>query len=152
MDHHAIEPRQAWLQAAEDPAREHFAGRVLQPLDLVEVLVIQLLEQRSECGLDVGEVHHPAHGRVRFAFDMNLHPERMPVQPCTLVPGRHVGQPMRRLDLEHFMDVHDEPLYARPTARAQAGKTGRMREARRRRRGGYGWTRTTDPSIMSAVL
>jgi hypothetical protein len=67
----------------------------------------------------------------------------MPVQPRTLVPGRHVGQPMRRLELKHFEDMHGGRL--RADDEPAAGNT-------RDTFGGYGWTRTTDPSIMSAVL
>src|SRR3546814_3900259 len=83
-----------------------FAGRVLQPLDFVEVVVVELLVQRPERGLDVAEVHHPAAVGARLAGDMQLDHERMPVQPRALVARRHVRQPVRGFDGEGLEDVH----------------------------------------------
>lgn len=106
MHHDLVQPWQGRLQAREDPAAEHLAGGVLQALDVVEEVVIELVVQRREGRLDVGEVHHPAHRRIGFALDVDLDPERMTVQPGTLMAGRHVRQAVGRLDMEFFEDMH----------------------------------------------
>ena len=61
------EPGQRGLEAIPDPRGEVLARRVLEPLDLVEVVVVELVEQRLERGLDVAEVHDPAGRRVDVA-------------------------------------------------------------------------------------
>src|SRR5690606_13816975 len=52
------------------------------------------------------EVHAPAGVRARLAGHVQFHPERMPVQACALVPGRHVGQTVRRFEGEALEDFH----------------------------------------------
>ena len=70
--------------------------------------MVKLGEDGRKCRLDVGKIHDPPGVRVRHAGDMDFYAEGMPVQACTLVPGRHVGQPVRRFDLETLEDVHAE--------------------------------------------
>src|SRR5690606_20965889 len=92
-----------------DPDCQALAGRVLQSLDLVEVMVVEPFEQRPERRLDVAEVHYPAAVGARFAGHVHLDHERMPVQPRALVPRRHVRQPVRSLEGEGLEDVHGTP-------------------------------------------
>ena len=106
VDGHGRQQGQIGLESVPDPAGEIFTGRVLQPGDVVEIVVIEHLEQRLECGLEVGEVHHPTQLRVERAFDMDLDLEGMAVQPRALVRGRQVGQAMCCLDAKGLGDFH----------------------------------------------
>ena len=106
MNNHFAQQSQRWLEPPPDPDRELLAGRIFQPRNIIEAAVIDFIEHRRECRLDVGEVHHPAGMRLRFAGHMNFHAERMPVQPRAFMAGRHVRKAVRRLDLEYFENVH----------------------------------------------
>ena len=104
--------------------------------------MIKLLEDRREGLLDVGEVHDPAQVRIRFAAHVHFNPKRVAVQTRALVCGRNVWKPVRRFDLKDLEDVHGGAV----AARLEAGAKACLGD------GGYGWTRTTDLSIMSAAL
>src|SRR5690554_2499727 len=84
MHHHFRQQRQCRLQPVPDPHRQSLAGGILQALDVIQVMMVQLLVQRLERGLDVGEVHDPARVRAGFARDAQLDPERMTVQARAL--------------------------------------------------------------------
>ena len=86
--------------------RQALAGRIFQPGDVVEVVVVQTVVQRLERLLDVGEVHHPAGVRTEFARQVDLDPERMPVQARALVAFGHVRQPVGGLEGEDLEDIH----------------------------------------------
>ena len=103
--------------------------------------MVELLEDRREGLLDVGEVHHPAQLRVGFTAHMHLDPERVAMQARALVRRRDMRKPVRRFDLKDLEDVHGGAVAARLAAGAVPVWDG-----------GYGWTRTTDLSIMSAAL
>ena len=45
VHHHFAELRQRWLQALPDPLRKPLAGRVVESVDLVEVVVVELVVQ-----------------------------------------------------------------------------------------------------------
>ena len=104
--------------------------------------MVEPLEDRRKSLFDVGEVHDPAQLRIGLTAHMHLDPERVAVQARALVLGRNVRKPVRRLDLKNLEDVHGDVLAARLEAGANACQEF----------GGYGWTRTTDLSIMSAAL
>jgi len=74
--------------------------------------MVKLVVQRRKRQLQVGEVHHPAQLGIGFARYMDFYAERMPMQPRTLVPGRYVGQPVGRLELKYFEDMHGGRLRA----------------------------------------
>src|SRR5690606_11467658 len=116
VHHHLRQRRQARLQALPDPGGEALAGRVLQPRYLVQVMVVQLLVQRPEGGLDVGEVHDPAGVLARLPRDVQLDPERVPVQARALVPFGHVRQAVRGLQGEDLEDVHAQSSAGTRTA------------------------------------
>jgi hypothetical protein len=56
--------RKTWLQLTPNPTRENLAGRVLQTLDLIQVVVVKPKPQRLAGFQDVGEVGDPAKRRV----------------------------------------------------------------------------------------
>lgn len=100
------EPRQCGLESVPDPACEDFACRVLESGDVVEVVVIELLVQRLERGLEVGEVADPANGFIYLAAQMDLHAEGMAVQPSASVAGWNIGQLVSCLEAKFFEDLH----------------------------------------------
>lgn len=54
---------QLWQDGFETvpyPSDQTFAGRVLKTRDVIEVVMIQLIVNRLECGLDIAEIHDPA--------------------------------------------------------------------------------------------
>ena len=106
MDDHLAQRAERRLETTPDPDRELFAGRILQTGNVVEAAMIDLVEDRRESGLDVGEIHHPARVRLRFTRNMDFHAERMPVHSRAFVARRDIRQAVRRLDLEYFENVH----------------------------------------------
>ena len=114
MHDHLVQSGQRGRQALEDPARQHLAGGILQALDIVEVMMIELVEQRRERRFDVGEVHHPAQRGIGLTLDMDLDAERMSVQARALVARRHVRKAVSRFDMEFFEDMHPRILARRP--------------------------------------
>jgi len=96
--HHDLAQRgQSWQQPVPDPACQVLAGRVLQPLDVVEAVVVELIVKRLESLAQVGEIHDPARLRADGPGDVNFDAERMPVHASALVPLRYIRQAMRRL-------------------------------------------------------
>jgi len=75
--------------------------------------VIQLFHDRLGRLLDVAVVDQIPLGRVDFALDDDLEPERMPVQPAALVPGGYVRQAVGRLDVEGLGNFHRGSLSGR---------------------------------------
>jgi hypothetical protein len=109
MDDHFTQQWQFWFEMLPDPHRQSFAGRVVQAVDLVQIMMIEPVVQRLERRFDVGEIHHPAGLRIDFAADVEFDPERMPVQARTFVPGWNIRQPVCGLEGEDFEDVHGKP-------------------------------------------
>ncbi len=115
--------------------------------------MIELVVQRRERCFHVGKIHHPALRLLDFTGNMNLDAERMPMQPQALVPRRQVRQPVRRLDGEDLEDIHGRATCRRANATYEkAPPMTRQGLHGVAMSGGYGWTRTTDLSIMSAAL
>ena len=142
VDDDLVQLWQAWFQRLPDPLREALAGRIFQTWNLIEVAMVELLEDRRKSLLDVGEVHDPAQVRIGFTAHVHFDPERVAVQARALVRRGNMRKAVRRFDLENLEDVHGGAVAARLEAGAIACQES----------GGYGWTRTTDLSIMSAAL
>ena len=106
MDHDLRKQRKHGFEAIPYPDRQPFACRILQTLDVVEVMVIQLIVKRLKSRLHIGKIHDPASFSAQLALKVNLHPERVPVQARALVAWGHVGQAMRRLEGKDFEDIH----------------------------------------------
>ncbi len=60
MDHNLRKQWKQGLEAIPYPDRQPFAGRILQTLDVVEVVVIKLVVKRLKSRLHVGKIHDPA--------------------------------------------------------------------------------------------
>ena len=62
---------QNWLELLPDPLGEVLAGGVLQPWDVVQVVVIEQIIDRLEDRFDFGEVANPAGVRVYLTLNVN---------------------------------------------------------------------------------
>jgi hypothetical protein len=106
FDDDAAQVGKCGFEAFPDPAGEDFAGGVFEAGDVVEVVVVELVVERAESGVEVGEVADPAQGWVDFAADVDFDSEGMAVQARAFVPGGHVGQLVGRFESEFFEDFH----------------------------------------------
>ena len=107
MHDNLVQTLQSLFQTLPDPAGENLAGRIFQALYIVEVVMIQLIVKRSKRLFKIGEIHHPAHRRIDLARYVDFDTKRMPMQLRALMPRRHIGQSVRRLDLEYLEYLHD---------------------------------------------
>jgi hypothetical protein len=93
-------------QAIPDPFREDFAGGVVEPFDLVEVVVVEAGQERGEGARQLAEVLNP----TRFFPDRSVHvhsdPVGVSVQACTLMARGYVREPVGRLEGELPEDLH----------------------------------------------
>lgn len=78
--------------------------------------MVQLLEDRAERGLDVGEVHDPPGMFAEFTGDVDLDAKGVAMQARSLVPFRNIRQPVGGLNRETFEDVHSAILLRHATA------------------------------------
>ena len=102
----AAEIGEGGFEALPDPASDDFAGGVFEAGDVVEVVVVELLVERAEGGVEVGEVADPAEGLVEVAADVDLDAEGMAVQARALVAGWDVGQLVCGFETKLFEDFH----------------------------------------------
>jgi hypothetical protein len=68
--------------------------------------MVQLIIDRLELGLNIGEVHDPTDGLLHGATQVEDGFEGMTVQAATLVAFRHMWQPVRRFESEFLENVH----------------------------------------------
>ena len=98
MNHYGRQQRQRGFELLPYPGGQHFAGRILQPRNVVEIVMVQAVVQGLERGFDVTEVHHPARLLADLPADVDFDAERVTVQSGALVSGWHLGQTMRGFD------------------------------------------------------
>lgn len=82
-----------------------FAGGVIQPLDLIQVMMIELFIERLKDPGDIRKVHDPTRMLLDRSRDVNPDPERMAMQPPAFVVFRNIRQMVRRFNgknLEYF--------------------------------------------------
>ena len=82
-----------------------FAGRVSQPLDLIQIMMVDLFIERLKGPDDIRKVHDPTRLLLDRSRDVNLDPERMAMQPPAFVVFRDIRQKVRRFNgknLEYF--------------------------------------------------
>ena len=106
MDTNCTEFRQQGFELSPDPLGQHFAGRVFQAWDVIEVVVVEAFIERLENRLDLREVANPAGMGIQVAAKMDRHFERMPVQAPAFVAFRYVGQAVGGLEGKLFEDFH----------------------------------------------
>jgi len=109
-------PRQSWqrtFHSLPDPFSEIFTRRIVEPWNLVQVMVIDLLFQGRECVFDVRKINNPSEARVHWTTKMNLDTKGMAVESAALVSQWDIGQFVSSLDFEFSEYVHSRP-YHRP--------------------------------------
>ena len=106
MDAYARQLRQKRFDLLPNPLGQHLAGRIFQAGDVIQVVVVELLVDRFENRLDLGEVTNPTGIGVDFTFDINGGSKGVTMQAAAFVAFRYVGQAMGRLEDELFEQFH----------------------------------------------
>ena len=106
VDANRTELRQQGFQLIPDPLGEHFAGRVFQARDVVEVVVVEAFIKRLENRLDLREVANPAGMGIQVAAQVDRHLERMPMQAPAFMAFRYVGQAVGGFECKFLEDFH----------------------------------------------
>ncbi len=99
-------------QMFPEPGSHVFNRWIFQPLDLVEVAVVQLVHQRLHGTADLGMIVNPADGRVHLPFNGNLDLKAVTVHFSALVFTRQLGERLGGFETEVFDDAgaHDETI------------------------------------------
>lgn len=97
---------QRGLESIPDPLGEHFTCWVLKPGDIVQVVVIELLVEGIERGLEICEIADPADGWIDVSADVNLDAEGMAVQAGATMSGWNIRQLVRCLETKLFEYFH----------------------------------------------
>jgi hypothetical protein len=85
--------------------REDLAGRILEARDLVQIMVIELVVQGLEEGMQLAEIDQPPGVRVDGAFDGELDAETVAVEPKAFVRFGQSRQAVSRFESK----LVDEP-------------------------------------------
>jgi len=94
------------MQSFPYPPREILAGRVFEPFNVVEAMMIELVEQGLKGAPQVSEIHHPACFLANRTTDMDFNPERMAVHAGTFVPLRDIGKAVGGFYLKYSKYIH----------------------------------------------
>src|SRR5258706_1961195 len=94
------ERRKRGAQPIPDPRRQILGRGVLEPLHLVQIVVIQLSAKRLDQPLDLPVIQEPPRRWIDLALHGHFHAEGMPVEAAALVPFRRLGKQVRRLEGE----------------------------------------------------
>ena len=89
-----------------DPDRQVFASGIVQPLDIIEVMVIELIIDRGKSGFNVAKVHNPTSLLPHRTLDGHCHEKGMAVETRAFVSLRNIRQAMCRLDTKLFVNLH----------------------------------------------
>jgi len=73
LDYDFGKTRELGVKSLPDPLRQVFTGWVFQPLNLVQIVVIQLVVQWLECRSEIGEIHNPTLRLTNLPTDMNFY-------------------------------------------------------------------------------
>ena len=89
-----------------DPDRQIFTSGILQPLNIIEVMVIELIIDRCKSRFNVAKVHNPTRLFPHRTFDGHCHEKGMAVETRAFVSYRNIRQAMCRLDTKLFVNLH----------------------------------------------
>jgi hypothetical protein len=76
----SVQTRHDPVEPPPDPCRDVLERRHLEPVDIVEVLMVEILTQRFDVGLDIDKAGRPSELDVRGAGHHDFDHERVPVQ------------------------------------------------------------------------
>ena len=96
-----------------DPLGEDLAGRIFEPGNLVQVVVVELVVERFEQGMQLAEVDEPPRIGIDGTFDGELDAKTVTVKAKTFVRLGQFGQPVSRFEskLVDEPHVHRARLY-----------------------------------------
>ena len=103
---------QRLLGPLPDPDRDIFRGGIFEPIDIVQIMMVEPLKQGFEGGLDRKEIGDKAGDRIDRALEPQFHAIGVPVQPAAAVFFGDIRQNMRRLETEGLRDLHRETFMA----------------------------------------
>src|ERR1700732_1400599 len=98
--------RQRGFCPLPDPDRDIFRRGVFEPLDIVQITMVELVEQGFEGRLDREEIRDKAGGGIDRTLKPQFHAIGMPVQPAAPVPFGNIRQKGRRLETDRLRDLH----------------------------------------------
>jgi len=101
---HAFQFRKFDFHPLPDPDRDIFRRRIFETFDVVQILMVEPLEERLECGLDCEEIGDKARHRIDRPFEPQFHAIRMAVQAAAAMAFAGVGQFVRRLETKCLRD------------------------------------------------
>ena len=99
--------RERRLEPVPDPAGDIFTGWIFQSWNVVQIIVIQLVVDRFEAGLEVGKIHNPAGRFRRVAIYREAYLKRMAMQSCAFMPLGDIGEAMSGLEVKFLVDFHN---------------------------------------------
>lgn len=106
MDNDLREQWQRRLQSMPNPSSEILAGRILQPSDIIEIVVIEGIKDGSKRLANIGEVLYPALSLRHRSGETDFDAKRVAVQTPAFVAFRDIGEAMRSFEGENLMDIH----------------------------------------------
>ena len=104
------EARQGGVEALPDPATDVLGGGLSEAGKLVEMAVIQIVDDRLNRGLELGEVHHPSGAGLNGPGDVDDESVGVAVEAAALMTGRGVGEAVGGLETELAEDLHRASL------------------------------------------
>src|SRR5437762_2805536 len=118
MHHDLAEPRTLGLQFLPEPCRHLFNCWVLQPLNFIEVRVVQYSQKRRHRCTNLGMIINPPRSGIDISFDRNLYFETMAMHSPAFMTLRRLWQNLRCFKSKIFSQTRshnsDSPLCWRP--------------------------------------
>jgi hypothetical protein len=105
-NHDARKLGQGGFYPLPDPDRDIFRRGVFEPIDIVQITMVEPFEQRFERGFDREEIGDKASDRIDRTLKPQFHAIGMPVKPAAPVPFGNIRQKVRRLETERLGDLH----------------------------------------------
>ena len=100
--------REDGLQSIPDPPRQVFTGRIVEPFDLIQIIVIEAGDKGIGGGFDLAVVDEVAFFGIDFPFDDDVKAKGMAVQPAAFVAVGECGEIVGGFEVELFgeADAH----------------------------------------------
>jgi len=97
---HFTQHREHRLDAPPDPLCDSLGGRILEFIDIVEIVVIELVKERCEGGFYVAVIDQPSGAGVHRPLTGKLDAKAVTMKPGALMPLRDIRQAMGSLKVE----------------------------------------------------
>ena len=96
------------MEPLPDPTGEVFARGIFQPLDLIEIMMVESFAKRMPRLEQIVKINGPTRVRVHGTSHGDLHAKTVTVQARALVPGRDLRQAVSgfKTELMGEADIH----------------------------------------------